>query len=153
MKTEQAQEFVTLREIDRSNYREILRLKVAADQTRFVASNAVSLAQAHFHVEAWYRGIYTGDTAVGFVMLEIDEKKPEYYLWRYMIDEKHQGKGYGHQAMELVIEYVRNLPDATELILSYVPMEGNPKGFYEKFGFIETGEVEAGELIMKLDLD
>lgn len=153
MKTEQTHEPVTLREIDRSNYGEILRLKVAEDQTMFVASNAVSLAQAHFHPEAWYRGIYVGESAVGFVMLEIDEKKHEYYLWRYMIDEKHQGKGFGYLAMERVIEHVKNLPNATELILSYVPMDGNPKGFYEKFGFVETGEMEAGELLMKLDLD
>lgn len=141
---------IELRELDKSNYRDILKLKVADNQMGFVASNAISLAQALFHSQAWYRGIYQGDTAVGFVMLELDMKKPEYYLWRYMIDEKFQGNGYGLAALKLVIEYVKSLPESTEFILSYVPKEGNPKGFYEKLGFLETGEIEDGEVIMKL---
>ncbi len=142
---------IELRELNKSNYRDILKLKVADNQTGFVASNAISLAQALFHSQAWYRGIYQGETAVGFVMLELDMEKPEYYLWRYMIDEKFQGHGYGFKALELVIEYVKSLPDSTEFLLSYVPKEGNPKGFYEKLGFFDTGEMEEGEVIMKLE--
>ncbi len=148
-----AKEAIELREVDKSNYRDVLKLKVADNQTGFVASNAISLAQALFHPEAWYRGIYQGDTAVGFVMLELDMEKPEYYLWRYMIDQQFQGRGYGFCAMELVIEYVKSLPDSREFFLSYVPEEGNPKGFYEKLGFVDTGDMEEGELIMKLEFN
>lgn len=143
---------VTLREITKKTYREILKLKVSENQNQFVASNAISLAQAHFHPEAWYRGIYAGDTPVGFAMLEVNTKKPEYYLWRFMIDEKHQGKGYGYKAMQLLTEHVRTLPDAKEFFLSYVPAEGSPRDFYQKLGFEDTGEVEDGENIMKLEL-
>ena len=142
---------IELRELDKSNYRDILNLKVADNQTGFVASNAISLAQALFHSQAWYRGIYRGDTAVGFVMLDLDMEKPDYYLWRYMIDEKFQGHGYGYKALELVIEHVKSLPNSTEFLLSYVPKEGNPKGFHEKLGFLDTGEIEEGEVIMKLE--
>ena len=142
---------IELRELDKSNYRDILNLKVADNQTGFVASNAISLAQALFHSQAWYRGIYRGDTAVGFVMLDLGMEKPDYYLWRYMIDEKFQGHGYGYKALELVIEHVKSLPNSTEFLLSYVPKEGNPKGFYEKLGFLDTGEIEEGEVIMKLE--
>lgn len=142
---------IELKELDKSNYRDILNLKVAENQSVFVASNAISLAQALFHPEAWYRGIYNGDTPVGFVMLELDMKKPEYFLWRYMIDERYQSMGYGFKAMELVIKYVKSLPGSVEFYLSYVAGEGDPKGFYEKLGFVDTGEVEAGEIVMKLD--
>lgn len=143
---------IELRELNKSNYREILKLKVADNQTAYVASNAISLAQALFHDDAWYRGIYLEDTAVGFVMLELNMAKPEYYLWRYMIDEKYQGKGYGYRALELVIDFVRTLPGSEEFTLSFVPGESSPKRFYAKFGFIETGEIEDGELIMSLNL-
>lgn len=141
---------VELRELNKTNYRDILRLKVADEQAVFVASNAISLAQALFHSEAWYRGIYHGETPVGFVMLELDREKPEYYLWRYMIDERFQGLGYGYEALELIIAFVKGLPNSSELILSYVPKPGNPSGFYKKLGFVDTGEEEDGELIMKL---
>jgi diamine N-acetyltransferase len=91
---------IALREITRDTLREILRLKVAPQQEKFVASNAVSIAQAHFHPEtAWFRGIHAGDAAVGLVMLEDDPRAPGYSLWRFMIDAGQQGKGYGRRAL------------------------------------------------------
>ncbi|MCB0192250.1 MAG: GNAT family N-acetyltransferase [Anaerolineae bacterium] len=143
---------VTLQEITEETLRPILRLEVADNQKHFVATNAVSIAQAHFSKNAWFRAIYADETPVGFVMLYIDEEKPEYFVWRFMIDKSHQGKGYGRQALLKVIDHVRGLPDAKELFLSYVPKEGSPLPFYRKLGFEETGEWDEGEKIMKLIL-
>ena len=144
------QDRIQLRELNKTNYRAVLKLNVADNQTGFVASNAISLAQAHFHEQAWYRGIFLGEIAVGFVMLELDMKKPEYYLWRFMIDERFQGKGYGTDALKQIIAFVKTLPDSREFFLSFVPESGNPKLFYEKLGFVETGEMEEGESVMRL---
>jgi diamine N-acetyltransferase len=69
-----------------------------------------------------------------------------------MIDGAYQGNGYGNQAMQAVIEYIRGLPNAQELTVSYVRGEGNPSPFYEKLGFFETGEWEDDEKVMKLSL-
>ena len=144
---------VTLREITRDTLGAILKLKVAAAQERFVASNAVSIAQAHFYPGvAWFRGIYAGDEPVGFVMLELYPDKQEYGLWRFMIDERHQGRGYGARAIAQVIEHVRSLPGAKELITSVVPGEGSPGPFYQGLGFTFTGEVQHGEHVMRLEL-
>jgi diamine N-acetyltransferase len=118
-----------------------------------VASNAKSIAQAHFYPEtAWFRGIYAGDDAVGFIMLEINIDKPEYGLWRFMIDERHQGRGYGRAAIGKAIAHVRAQPGAVELLTSVVPGEGSPGPFYQKLGFAFTGEVDAGEQVMRLIL-
>jgi len=68
-----------------------------------------------------------------------------------MIDQQFQGLDYGFHALELVIKYVKSLPDSHEFFLGYVPEQGNPKGFYGKLGFVDTGEMEVGELIMKLE--
>lgn len=57
---------ITLREITADTVRTVTKLAVREDQTRFVVSNAVSLAQALFTPEAWYRAIYAGDELVGF---------------------------------------------------------------------------------------
>lgn len=144
---------VSLREITRETLGPILQLKVAATQQRFVASNAVSIAQAHFHPEtAWFRGIYAGEEPVGFVMLEINRATPEYSLWRLMIDEAQQGKGYGRKAMKAVIDHVRMLDGARELLTSVVPGEGSPGPFYQSLGFAFTGEVSEGEHVMRLEL-
>jgi diamine N-acetyltransferase len=143
---------VTLVEITGETLGPILRLQVSEDQKQFVAPNSVSIAQAHFEERAWFRAIYAGDEPVGFVMLYLDQDKPEYFLWRLMVGAEHQRKGYGYAAMQQVIEYVKSLPNASELKVSYVPQEGSPLPFYEKLGFVETGEVMEGERVMRLAL-
>jgi diamine N-acetyltransferase len=85
-------------------------------------------------------------------MLYEDPEKPEYYLWRFMIAGEHQGRGYGRAALRLVIDRVRSLPGARELLTSCVPGEGSPRPFYEALGFAATGEVEDGEEVLRLPL-
>jgi diamine N-acetyltransferase len=144
---------ITLEEITKHTCWPIFNLEVAENQLSFVAPNANSIAEAYFSKEAWFRGIYNRETPVGFVMVFVDERKPEYFLWRLMIDKEHQGKGYGYLAMEQVIEHVRGLPDATEFKTSYMPGDGSPAPFYYKLGFVETGEVLEGENVLLLTLD
>lgn len=143
---------VELREITAETVRAICRLKVAPDQDEFVAPNAVSIAEAYFHPTAWFRAIYADDEPVGFVMLDDDAAKPLYTLWRLMIAEGFQRRGYGRRALELLIEYVRTRPGATALMTSWVPGDGTPEPFYRKLGFEPTGEVDEGEIIGRLVL-
>jgi diamine N-acetyltransferase len=143
---------ILLKEITADTIWPIMNLEVAENQTSFVAPNANSIAEAYYSKEAWFRGIYLGDEPVGFVMLYADQEKPEYFLWRLMIDKEHQHKGYGYQAMKQVIEHVKTLPGATELKTSYVHGEGNPAPFYYKLGFEETGELMEGEKVLRMEL-
>jgi len=145
-------ESVTLREVTSETVRAVCRLEVAPEQRGFVAPNAVSIAQAHFEAKAWFRAIYAGEEPVGFVMLSEDTETPEYYLWRFMVAAEHQGKGYGRRALDLVVERVRNLPGGTELLSSYVRGDAGPRDFYVRYGFEETGEVEEGEHVIRLEL-
>ena len=144
---------VTLREVTKETVRTICDLKVSESQNKFVAPNAVSIAQAYFHEVAWFRAIYADDTPVGFLMLHKDTEKPEYFLWRMMIDERYQRMGFGYKAMELLIDYVKGLPKASELLTSCVPGEGSPEDFYNKLGFARNGEMEDDEVVMSLSLE
>ena len=143
---------VTLREVTAETVRLICDLDSGPGGDRFVAPNAVSIAQAYFEPSAWFRAIYAGDEPVGFVMLEDDVENSEYTLWRLMIDHRHQRKGYGRRAVELVIDHVAGQPGATELLTSYVPGERGPAEFYKGLGFTPTGEVEDGEVEVRLEL-
>ncbi|TNE85584.1 MAG: GNAT family N-acetyltransferase [Deltaproteobacteria bacterium] len=142
---------VTLRELTKDNYREVLKLEPAPDQQRFVARNVWSIADATFHGKAWYRGIYADDTPVGFAMLHTDPGGEGYWVWRLMIAGDRQGHGYGREAVRLLVAQVRAW-GAEELKLSYVPGEGSPEGFYRSLGFAPTGEVEEGEIVLRLAL-
>lgn len=144
---------VTLREITKETLQGIFQLSVAEQQKHFVATNAVSIAQAYFEREqAWFRGIYADETPVGFLMLYDDPVVCEYFLWRFMIDARYQGCGFGQRALDLLIDHVRSRPGARELGVSCVPGAGSPCPFYEKMGFQYTGSEEDGELVMKLIL-
>ena len=139
---------VSLREIDADTVRTICNLAVREDQQKFVAPNAVSIAQAHFSEYAWFRAVYADDTPVGFLMLYDRPDKPEYYLWRFMIDARYQGMGFGEKAIARLVDYVKTRPSAQELLTSVVQDEGGPQPFYEKLGFGLTGDYEDGEAVM-----
>ena len=143
---------ITLREIDADSVRAVCALSVREDQKGFVAPNAVSIAEAHFSDHAWFRAVVADETPVGFVMLEDKPEKREYFLWRFMIDARYQGLGFGRRALQLVIDHVRARPNATELVTSVVQAEGGPQGFYEGLGFELTGAYEEGEALMRLRL-
>ena len=143
---------VSLQEITRETVVAICDLEVAPDQTEFVASNARSIAEAHFQPKAWIRAVYAGEEPVGFVILYDDANTERYFLWRFMIAATHQGNGYGKVALDLLVDYVRSRPNATDLRCSYVPGDAGPGGFYAKYGFAETGEVVHGENVISLAL-
>lgn len=144
---------VSLREITKETLRDITRLKVNPEQSHLVATNAESIAEAHFSPDiAWFRAIYTGDVPVGFVMLEVNVPAERYYLWRFMIDARYQKRGIGQAALELIFEHVKRQPGARVLYTSCVPGEGSPGPFYEKMGFAYTGEDDEGELVMRREL-
>lgn len=143
---------VSLKEITEESLWSILDLEVTEDQKQYIAPNAVSIAEAHFSENAWFRAVYAGETPVGFVLLFIDKEEAEYDLWRFMIDKNHQRQGYGSKALQRVIEYVGTLPEADELTLSYLPGEGDPSPFFEAFGFEDADEWVDEEKILTLPL-
>jgi diamine N-acetyltransferase len=143
---------VTLREITADTVRVICGLSVTEEQKQFVAANALSIAQAYFSEYAWFRAIYADETPVGFLMLHDQPEKPEYYLWRLMVDKRYQGMGFGRRAVELLIDYVKTRPNVTELLTSIHVAEGSPQGFYERMGFTLTGDMEEDEALMRLRL-
>ena len=143
---------VELREITGDTVRAICRLAVAPDQEGFVAPNAVSIAEAYFEPKAWFRAIYADGEPVGFLMLEDDPAKEEYSLWRLMIADGFQGRGYGRRAVELLIDHVRTRPGGSALMTSWVPGDGGPAEFYRKLGFEPTGEMDGGEVVGRLAL-
>lgn len=148
---------VTLREISADTVRKVLWLSVGPGQERFVAPNAVSLAQALFSPEAWYRAAYRGEEMVGFVMVSDEahkqppKDKPEIGLWRLMVDQRYQGQGIGREIVKLVAQHARSRGYG-KLFTSYVAGPDGPEKFYLALGFVPTGEVDHGETVAALEL-
>lgn len=155
-----------LRKVDDSNLWKIVKLSVREDQKHFVATNTQSILQAYTTITsggvALPFGLYEGEELVGFVMFGFDgyeEGDPEYIkgsygLWRFMIDDNHQGQGLGRKALEACLAYLRTYPcgEAEYCWLSYEPENEVAKKLYSSFGFQETGDVVGGEVISLLKL-
>lgn len=153
---------VTLREVTRENLLVVSLLDVGPGQDNLVAPNSFSIAQASFNANAWFRAVYADEQPVGFVMLDdwstVPDQKPELFeeapyvgLWRFMIDHRFQKHGFGAKAMGLIIDHARSR-GAPNMLLSFVPKENNPEPFYARLGFERTGEVDDGEVVMRLRL-
>ena len=143
---------VELREITAETVRAICKLEVSADQRGYVASNAESIADAHFQPKSWFRAVYADDEPAGFVLTFEDPEGEGYHLWRFMVDGRHQRRGVGRRAMELLLERWRELGASTGS-LSVVEGNDGAIAFYESLGFRLTGDREGGELVMRLDFE
>ena len=169
---------ITLEKITYKNYIKVIwGLKVSKKQKNFVASNMCSLAEAYVAITnggvALPFAIYKGKKPIGFLMIGyganeddfegedpafIEMAKKSYCLWRFMIDKRYQGKGYGRRAMEVALDYIKSFPcgKADTCWLSYEPENEVAKKLYASFGFIEQpqfykgGEGEEIPAILKL---
>lgn len=147
---------------------DILKLKVSEDQQDFVAGNDVSLIEAYIakaeNGQIFPFGIYKNDLPIGFLMIGFGtdsswDKAPaiaqnNYDLRRLMIDAKFQGRGYGKEALNLALEFIRTFPcgKAEYCWLSYEPENKAAQDLYRSYGFVETGEKDGEESIAVLKL-
>ena len=145
---------LSLVEIDRHNYLSILDLSVSEEQRLFVASNTYSLAQAFVQPECVPLALYAENKPVGFAMYCIDESDREYWIYRLMIDQRHQGRGYGRAAMLLLIDRIRSKMDEEQhrIYISFEPENEIAKSLYESLGFVPDGRVEYGEIVYRLEV-
>lgn len=139
----------TLAPITFETVRDILALEVAEAQKPFVASNAWSIAEAHYTPGAWPRAVIAGGLPVGFLLL-FDPTAPrarargpiaadEIGLWRLMIDHRFQGRGLGRRAVDLALDHARREGRFRRMISSYVAGDAGPERFYLACGFRPTG--------------
>jgi hypothetical protein len=84
-----------------------------------------------------------------------DVEEPTMREIRYLdklIDETHQGKGYGSEAVKLCIDYIKSKPfgKSNDIILTCNTNNTHAIHIYEKLGFKDTGERDEDEIIMRL---
>lgn len=147
---------IELIELSEDNLKQCFELKVARNQTQYIASNEVSWKTAKENEKiARPFAIYCDDKMVGFTMFAFDEayEDPDdrYWLWRFMIDESFQGKGYGTAALQVIIQYYKN-HGANNIRLSTKETNTYALSMYRKAGFRDTEEMNDEEIVLQMDL-
>jgi diamine N-acetyltransferase len=142
----------------------VLTLRRAPGQERYLGSMASHFEDAVADAVACPRmwSVHDGATLVGFVMISDgipadelaanDDLVGPYFLWRLLIDERFQGRGYGAATIDAVVAYLRGRPGADVLWTSCKAGPGSPQPFYLGYGFVLTGQTKWGEDLLRLDL-
>ena len=156
---------IRLEKINYINWHDVEDLRVTREQKVFLPDNVTSLAYAGIVREAGFQvftfGIYKGDKPIGFAMIgydipyepddDLNENyrftRSSYFIWRFMIDRRYQGKGYGREAMKRILDFIRTGPcrKAEYAWLCYDPENTAARKLYASFGFEEVPEAYNAE--------
>ena len=140
---------VELKRITEDNFIDAFNLKLAPGQEAFVSNPIRSLAQAYVYRDQCQPfGIYSEGRMIGYVMVIYDYDVPEYDIWHMMIDESVSGNGYGSEALNEVIKYIRTKPfgDSKRVVLTCHKNNLIAKSLYESKGFSATGIEDEDEI-------
>lgn len=146
---------VELRPITADNFLDAFHLTLAPGQESFVSHPIRSLAQAYVYRDQCQPfGIYAADKMVGYVMVIYDYDVPEYDIWHMMIDKEAQGYGYGSQALDQVIAYIKTKPfgDSSRVALTCNKNNIIARKLYERKGFSSTGNEDEDEIELALTI-
>ncbi|MEG2060138.1 MAG: GNAT family N-acetyltransferase [Lachnospiraceae bacterium] len=153
---------VSLKKISSNNIWNVVHLSVNENQKSFVATNTESILEAYATIAdgnaALPFAIYNDDMLIGFVMFGYgstgDDDEPQiaeknYCIWRFMIDSKYQGYGYGKESLKASLDYLKTMPcgPAQFCWLSYEPENVVAKALYTSAGFVENGEICGEEIV------
>ena len=148
---------LSIKPVAKENWRALVRLKVREDQRNFVASNMYSIAESQFgfdddngiHWDIYPFGIYDNETPVGFLMYghNFSHKDYQAFIFRLMIDENQQAKGYGAFGMKKMLEIFHADDHIKAVGISYEPDNEVARKLYERLGFVETGEILGQEVV------
>jgi len=139
-------------EVTDGNRSRVAALVTHHSQERFVAPMVRSLDEAAhppLHdgapVVPWMRAIEADGEIAGFLMTAEPRWPGEPpYLWRLLIDRRHQGRRIGTRAIDRLVERLR-AEGHERLLVNWVRDQGGPEPFYLGLGFRLTGRIEDGE--------
>lgn len=145
-----------LRPITEENFIDAFNLRLAPGQERYVSHPIRSLAQAYVYRDQCQPfGIYAAGKMVGYVMVIYDYDIPEYDIWHMMIDETAQGRGYGGEALDQVLQYIRSKPFGDSGRVALTCNRENPvaRKLYESRGFAATGNEDEDEIELAMTVE
>ena len=143
---------IILRPLTRENWEEAAGLAVAEDQAAFITPNVWSIAASRFYEALQPMAIYDGATMVGFLMFGRDVNDGKLWLYRFMIDRRYQGRGFGRAALARLIELIRQTTEWTEINVGYDPANAVAERLYLGAGFARASVAPWGEQTARLSL-
>ena len=136
---------IRLEDITEDNFPAALRLEVGEEQRRFVAPAAGILARgyAYRRYRARVYAITAEGVMVGLALVrDLDEPPACYDLQQFMIDRRHQGRGYGGEALGQLLALLKAEGRYGAVEVCVHREDGPARRLYAKAGFADTGYVD-----------
>ena len=132
-------------EVSEQNWLEIAGLSVREEQKGFLDRAIGIIARGYVYRSCRARviGIADGETVVGVALVkDLDEEPACYDLHQFMIDGRYQGKGYGTEALRMILSELEaeRKYDCVEVCVKKADRAA--LRVYEKLGFRDTGYVD-----------
>lgn len=142
--------------VNEDNLEAILNLKVSSAQKGFIETTKECIDEAKEEPHFEPAGLYINNELVGFAMYGNFPYPDDYgrvWLDRFLIDVKHQGKGYSVPLIKALIQFLKDKYHHNAVYLSIYEDNERALKIYKDLGFEFNGEKDInGELVMVLNV-
>lgn len=128
---------IHLTPLSKENWETCAALRVMKDQEENIPSNLESIAELQWYPQTKAFAIMKEDVVIGFATWGVPDEGGAAKIFRFMIDQSFQQKGYGKRAFRLLLENVFEEINTDSIQLCYHPKKEEIKQFYASFGFVE----------------
>lgn len=136
---------VKLFDIDEQNWLEIVLLSVNEEQKKFLDKPIGILARGYIYRSnnAKVYGISNDENIIGVALVkDLDEEPACYDLQQFMIDRHFQNKGYGTEALRLILTLLSKEDKYGQVEVCVNKSNTAALRMYKKVGFVDTGYID-----------
>lgn len=136
---------VRLFDVNEENWLKITALSVSESQKRFLDSavGIVARGYAYRACNAKVIGIANDEQIIGVALVkDMDEEPACYDLQQFMIDQRFQNRGYGSEALRLILSLLRREGKYESVEVCVNKENAAALRLYENLGFLDTGYVD-----------
>ena len=141
---------IDLRPVTADNWRDCVALAVEPPPSRSSSRRSRSYLCLCHYGRVWHPlAVYAGDSVVGFAMWAMDPDDGSGWIGGLLIDRRRQRRGYGRARWGARRGSSSASTAATGVALSSSPRNAAARALYESLGFVETGEMEDDEVVVR----
>ncbi|MCH5199202.1 MAG: GNAT family N-acetyltransferase [Oscillospiraceae bacterium] len=136
---------IKLVEINEQNWQDAVSLSVYSQQKSFLDSPVGIVARGYVYrsCNASVFGISNGEQIIGIALVkDMDEEPACYDLQQFMIDRHFQGKGYGTEALRLILLLLSKEGKYDQVEVCVNKNDAAALRMYKKVGFEDTGYID-----------
>ena len=136
---------IRLAEITEENFLEAAQLTVSESQSGFLAPAVGIIARGYVYrgCSAKVYAVENDGVIVGLALVrDFTEEPVGYDLQQFMIDRRYQGRGYGSEALRLILNELRREGRFDRVEVCVKKADEAALRLYEKHGFADSGYVD-----------